>query len=121
MPPPIFDLERHDEQRLQAAERSYGAEVKQAEAAGDPGTAAAAIRLMYSDHLRHATSWPKKAADKYAAEYPKLHAIDSLLQWAHYYLLQTDLTSYLDLHAREEKRCLDAGHPPASPASTEYL
>ena len=121
MPPPIFDLKRHNEQRLQAAECSYGAEVKQAEAAGDPGTAATAIRLMYSNHLRHATSWPKKAADKYAAEYPKLHAIDSLLQWAHYYRLQTNLTSYLDLHAHEEKRRLDAGHPPASPASTEYL
>ena len=76
---------------------------------------------MYSNHLRYATSWPKKAADKYAAEYPKLHAIDSLLQWAHYYRLQTDLTSYLDLRAQEEKRRLDAGHPPASPASTEYL
>ena len=76
---------------------------------------------MYSDHLLHATRWPKKAADKYAAEYPKLHAINSLLQWAHYYRLQTDFTSYLDLRAREEKRRLDAGHPPASPASTEYL
>ena len=76
---------------------------------------------MYSDHLLHATRWPKKAADKYAAEYPKLHAIDSLLQWAHYYWLQTDFTSYLNLRAREEKRHLDAGHPPASPANTEYL
>lgn len=76
---------------------------------------------MYSDHLLRATSWAKKATNKYAAEYPKLHAINSLLQWAHYHRLQTDLTSYLDLRAREEKRHLDAGHPPASSASTEYL
>ena len=76
---------------------------------------------MYSDHLLHATRWPKKAADKYAAECPKLHAIDSLLQWAHYYRLQTDFTSYLDLPTHEEKWHLDAGHPPASPASFEYL
>ena len=76
---------------------------------------------MYSNHLLHATRWPKKAADKYAAEYPKLHAIDSLLQCTHYYRLQTDFTSYLDLRAHKEKWCLDAGHPPASRSSTEYL
>ena len=82
VPPPGSDLERHDEQRLQAAERSDGAEVKKAKAAGNLGAALAAICLMYSNHLLHATRWPKKAADKYAAEYPNFHAIDSLLQWA---------------------------------------
>ena len=74
---------------------------------------------MFHAYERHAEKWPNTKADRYAAQYPMLHAVDNLFMWAQHHKLTVSLDYYASLSCDEEKRRANAGHPPASLASSD--
>ena len=81
-PPPGFTLETHDEELLRDTECILGNEAHQAQLESRFSTVRQRVQEMFHAYERHAEKWPNTKADRYAAQYPMLHAVDNLFMWA---------------------------------------